>query len=223
MNRIIKWTAASICAALSISSFARASQTTYPVTLNGLTIDSNYIPTVTDPGTGVVFSNAPNNGGGDNFIIDYFNADSSLPDITPGPVLSSEGFVPNGGVSAPADFGFTMTLPTPASGVNMIMDYASAAAGGPAGSVLLQGYNSSNTVVAMDQVTPPAGFFDEQPLALTSSSNNIVKVTLTPTNIADNFGAITYTVTNVPEPGSFLMLGIAAALSIRRRRRTTSC
>lgn len=220
MNRIIKLTAASICAALSINSFVRASQTKYPVTLNGLTIDSNYIPTVTDPGTGVVFSNASNNGGGNNFIIDYFNATSSLPDITPGRILSSAGFVGNGGVFVPANFGFTMTLPAPASGVNMIMDYEDFA-GVPAGSVLLQGYNSSNVLVATDQVTPPVGFFAEQTLSLTYSSNSIVKITLTPTNIGDNFGAISYTVTNVPEPGSILMLGMAGALSVRRRSRAT--
>jgi hypothetical protein len=198
------------CCVVSVS---RGSPVLHNVTLNGLNIDSPYV-TVTDPGTGVVFSNAKTNGGGD-FNIDYFNATSSLPDITPGRILSAEGFVGNGGVSAPTNFGFTMTLPTPSRGVSMIMDYVFD--GDPTTSVSLQGFDAQGNLVSADNLNLPYVSFQEQALSLSSSTDNIVTVTLTPTGISDNFGAITYT-TALPEPTGLLGMAAGCLLLLRRSR-----
>jgi hypothetical protein len=107
-------------------------------------------------------------------------------------------------VGAPYDFGFTMKLPTPSIAVSMIMDYI----GGPATPVTLQGFDADNNLVATETITPAPGDFAEQPISFSSGSTKFVTVTLTPTNISDNFGAITYT---VPEPGVFGIWILAAA------------
>jgi hypothetical protein len=200
-----------------LSPFCYGSPTIQNVTLNGLNIDSHY-SSFADPGTGVVFSNGITNGGS-GFIVDFFNATPSLPDITPGRILSAQGYVGNGGASAPANFGFTMTLPTPSYGVSMIMDYASTFSG-PAASVLLQGFDANNILVASDNVTPPMGFFQEQPLSLSSATGNIVTVTLTPTNIFDNLAAITYT-SALPEPAALSFLATGCFFLSRRSRHSS--
>jgi hypothetical protein len=190
-----------------------ASASVTPVTLSAFTVDNPYRGTITDAGSGVMFSNASTNGGTGIFIIDYFNSSSSLPVLTPGRVLSSGGYVGNGGIGFPENFEFTMTMPAPVTEVDMEMGYVKESADG---AVTLDAFNTSGGLIGSTVFSPPVAFGSEIPISFSAGSNLISSVTLVPTDIGDVFGNISTTA--VPEPTAVATLIGAAALGLRRRR-----
>jgi hypothetical protein len=186
-----------------------------PVTLNGLPVDSA-LPSFTDPGSGVAFSNPVDAGGPGPFIVDFWNAFASLPTLTPGLVVSSGGYAGNGVVSLPNSFSLTMILPVPASEVDMTMAYELLDSGSPA-TITLRGFDSSfNQVIASTTIFPPRVAFHEQSLSLVATTG-ITRVTVTPTNLFDAFGRISFT--PVPEPSTFALAALAAVTLLAARRR----
>ncbi|HEY2828003.1 MAG TPA: PEP-CTERM sorting domain-containing protein [Pirellulales bacterium] len=183
------------------------------VSLVGLPVDSP-LNSFTDPRSGAVFTNAFTPAS-NIFIVDFWPSYTTLPHLTPGLVISANGFVPGGGVSMPYNFSFTMTLPTPASDVEAIMSYADL--NGVQGTMLMKGFDESGNQVAATSVQPSPGSFLEQPLSLLSEANNIKIVTFLPTNLFDAIGGISFI--SVPEPSTLALLTIGAIglLTIRRR------
>ncbi len=194
---------------------------TTQVTLAGLTVDgSGYVGTVTDPGSGAVFSHGYDNGSptGSYFVIDYWNSTAGLAAITPGRVLSTEGYVGNGGVSLAEGFGFTMTLPQPASEVDMTLAYIANAGS----SLTLNAYNISDGLLASTVFTPTTdNQFLDSPFDVATASNSINSITVTPTtNIGDAFGNISSKTSSVPEPAITSMAATGLIALARRRARS---
>jgi hypothetical protein len=196
---------------VAFSCLSTASFASIAVSLAGLPIDSP-IPEFTDPGSGVFFSNPSTPAGGDFFLVDSWPSTATLPDLTPGVVLSSNGYAP-GLVSLPFEFSFTMTLPTLANSVDAILAYGNDP--GTQGTMLMQGFDESGHEVASTSVQPKGSFF-EQPLSLSSSDYNIKTVTFTPTNLSDAIGQITFTA--VPEPSTLALLCLGGLGLLMRRR-----
>jgi hypothetical protein len=210
---VFRYSVPLVLVSLSVCS---ANASTLKVTLAGLPVNSNLSTAFVDPSTGVAFSNP---GNGDEFGVNYWNPFSTLPDLTPGLVVNTAGYAPDGGVTLPYQLDFTMTFPTPADGLSMIMAYVySPFLYNPVvpGSILIQGFDSGDNLVATDSVefTQYSNFL-EQPLSLSTEGYSIQTVTISATNIFDAFGQISI---SVPEPASCAILVLGGGALLMRRR-----
>jgi hypothetical protein len=173
-------------------------------------------PMSTFTDSGITFSN-PSCIDGNKFVVQSLNWMSTLPDMTPGNVLTDQ--TNPAGFPIAYDFAFKMSFAAPINLLNMDMDYAVNLTAG--GSIELEGFDSAGNLIA----TTTHSFFTNGILEdhLSLSGPSISSVVIVPTAIAEGFSNISYqTASSVPEPTSLCLFALGPILLGRRRRNALS-
>jgi hypothetical protein len=181
---------------------------TITATFENFAEGQNWSLTMTDPLSGIVFSEPT--ALGQNFIIEYGGARDGMPTILPGHYLKSNGHVPGDGIAIAPNTGFKATLPNPTHFVSLDFAYV-----GP-GSLTLQALDDLNQVIATATVTPPDGFFLESHITLSTGDSTTFRAFRAIPTLGGGYDNITF---DVPEPNLMFCMATAILPTTLRRRR----